>query len=171
MRASFTTWNNAVHLFIGLVCLLDLMVLVAWPTIHETELGHDLSSLYKMSCHGLPGRCYQFRGSSMPVCARCVGISLGLLIGALGGLIGRALCGWRIASVLVGLMLAEWTAGVLGIVPRTWHIVRTITGTLAAAGAYTLLRLTVTKMVRWFACHGRRFPALLPAGGPPNGKE
>lgn len=36
---------------------------------------------FRMMCHGLTRRCLELFGVPMPICARCVGIYLGLLAG------------------------------------------------------------------------------------------
>jgi len=39
--------------------------------------------LFRVLCHGIPSRCIELFGVPMPICARCVGIYAGLLIGLL----------------------------------------------------------------------------------------
>ena len=40
-------------------------------------------SWMKYICHQRPDRCFKFHGKPMPICARCFGFYLGLLIGIL----------------------------------------------------------------------------------------
>lgn len=30
-----------------------------------------------LGCHGIPSRCFRFRGKPLPICARCVGVAVG----------------------------------------------------------------------------------------------
>lgn len=39
--------------------------------------------LFRLMCHGLPSRSLELFGTTMPICARCVGVYLGLLAGLL----------------------------------------------------------------------------------------
>ncbi|HUR79533.1 MAG TPA: DUF2085 domain-containing protein [Thermoanaerobaculia bacterium] len=37
--------------------------------------------LFRLMCHGIPSRCLEWHGVPMPLCARCVGIYAGMLLG------------------------------------------------------------------------------------------
>jgi len=37
--------------------------------------------LFRLLCHGMPERCLELFGTPMPICARCVGIYAGMLVG------------------------------------------------------------------------------------------
>ena len=51
-------------------------------------------------CHQLPERSFFFRGMQFPICARCTGIVLGLLLGPLP-------CAFGLYNVCFSLMLAS----------------------------------------------------------------
>lgn len=37
---------------------------------------------YSLACHGIPERCFKINGKHMPLCARCVGASIGHILSA-----------------------------------------------------------------------------------------
>ena len=69
-----------------------LVLLFAVPMLagraHASALGSALIvgvyGIGSLVCHQLPERSYQVWGAQMPVCARCAGIYVGAVLGALG---------------------------------------------------------------------------------------
>lgn len=97
-------------------------------------------------CHQLTERSFRVDGEWMPVCARCTGVYLGFLVGALPGLAGRAL--GRPTPAGAGLAVVAW--GLIGVllvqaVGERWGFwssgngVRVLLGLLGGAGIGTLL--------------------------------
>ncbi len=62
---------------------------------------------YTFGCHGIPERCYKFKGVQMPFCARCLGTAIGHVI-SLFQFIFFPL--WSVWFALIGLciMLLDW---------------------------------------------------------------
>lgn len=72
----------------------------------------------------------------MPVCARCVGVWLGLaLMAVIVSLAG--VCRLRTGLLLLGWMLASWVLGGL-VLPESWHVERTLGGVAGGTGAYVV---------------------------------
>jgi uncharacterized membrane protein len=59
--------------------ILGASVLCSWAISAGASPSWRL--LFRMMCHGIPRRCLELFGTPMPICARCVGVYLGLLAG------------------------------------------------------------------------------------------
>src|SRR4051795_10045131 len=85
---------------------LNVGVIVTWGSL-TPGVRESLDPLYSWLCHRQPGRCYELGGGPMPVCARCLGVWLGLAVMALFAL---AWSPWRMRTglFLLGWMLVSW---------------------------------------------------------------
>lgn len=61
-----------------------------------------------LGCHGIPDRCFAYRGKLIPFCARCLGASLGHIV-AFGLFLNGSLPGIFIAIVLMLIMGIDWS--------------------------------------------------------------
>lgn len=61
--------------------ILSLATLCTWAVAQGASEGWR--TLFRIMCHGLPSRSLELFGTTMPLCARCVGIYAGLLMGIL----------------------------------------------------------------------------------------
>ncbi len=62
----------------GVICgvvLLSILLLVAW---HESNWGHEI---FSHICHQKGDRCLILGRATLPVCSRCFGIYLGIVLG------------------------------------------------------------------------------------------
>ena len=59
--------------------ILSASTFCSWAIAHGASMKWRL--LFRLMCHGIPERCIEVFGVPMPICARCVGIYLGLLAG------------------------------------------------------------------------------------------
>jgi uncharacterized membrane protein len=59
--------------------ILGTSALCAWAVAHGASPRWRL--LFRFMCHGIPERCLLLFGVPMPICARCVGVYVGLLAG------------------------------------------------------------------------------------------
>jgi uncharacterized membrane protein len=59
--------------------ILSASVLTTWLVAHGAPL--QLRLLFRLLCHGIALRCIHLWSVPMPICARCTGIYLGLLLG------------------------------------------------------------------------------------------
>jgi uncharacterized membrane protein len=69
-----------VIILLGLLPWLALGLVLLNP---ETPALAPLDSFFEVHCHRAPHRTLAFLGQRLPVCARCTGLYLGLLLGAL----------------------------------------------------------------------------------------
>ena len=105
----------------------------------------DRSQLLKKMCHGKPERCLWIKGSPFPLCVRCMGFYLTLIIGLLIGPVVLLLITppSRIVLIIfsisiIPLAVDGWTQ-YLGW-RRSNNTLRLITGLLAGLGAgYTFV--------------------------------
>ena len=58
---------------------LSAATLCTWAVAHGASEKWRL--LFRIMCHGMPSRCLELFGAPMPLCARCVGIYAGMLLG------------------------------------------------------------------------------------------
>jgi len=62
-------------------------VILGAATLCTWAIGHGASMqwrmLFRLMCHGKVERCLELFGAPMPICARCVGIYAGMLLGIL----------------------------------------------------------------------------------------
>jgi len=68
------------------LCLGALALLILGASALATvAIAHGASPLlripFKLMCHGIPHRCLTISGTPMPICARCVAIYAGFIIG------------------------------------------------------------------------------------------
>src|SRR5512132_4352999 len=63
------------------IVILSLSTLCSWALAHGASLRWRLPFL--LLCDGIPDRCFHLFGVTMPICARCTGIYVGLLAGLL----------------------------------------------------------------------------------------
>ena len=59
--------------------ILSASTLCAWAIANGASARWRL--LFRMMCHGRPERSLEVFGTTMPICARCVGIYVGVLVG------------------------------------------------------------------------------------------
>ena len=59
--------------------ILSVAALCSWALAHGASDAWRLP--FRLLCHGLPQRSFALYGVTMPICARCVGVYLGLLVG------------------------------------------------------------------------------------------
>jgi len=59
--------------------ILGASALCTWAIAHGASMRWRL--LFRVMCHGIPGRCFYLAGVPMPICARCTAIYAGLLAG------------------------------------------------------------------------------------------
>lgn len=59
--------------------LLSASALCSWAIAHGASMRWRL--LFRILCHGKVERCLELFGTPMPICARCVGIYVGMLAG------------------------------------------------------------------------------------------
>jgi len=59
--------------------MLSMSALCSWAIAQGAPM--KLRLLFRLFCHGIPERCLDLFGVPMPICARCVGIYLGMLAG------------------------------------------------------------------------------------------
>lgn len=83
-------------------------------------------------CHGIPERCFTYKGKPMPFCARCLGASIGH-IGALLLFVTGHLPGLLVAATGIAIMGIDWSlqnwAGIMSTNPR-----RLVTGVMGGLG-------------------------------------
>jgi uncharacterized membrane protein len=85
-----------------------------------------------LGCHGIPERCFSFKGKLMPFCARCLGASLGHIV-AFVLFVSGLLPGIIIAIALILIMGVDWSLqkwfGIMSTNPR-----RLVTGIFGGFG-------------------------------------
>ena len=59
--------------------ILTASLATSWAIAHGASMKWRL--LFRTMCHGIVSRCIELFGAPMPICARCTGIYLGMLIG------------------------------------------------------------------------------------------
>jgi uncharacterized membrane protein len=63
------------------------IVILTAASMTTLAIAHGASMqwrlLFRLMCHGIPRRCLTIAGAPMPICARCVGIYIGLVAGLL----------------------------------------------------------------------------------------
>ena len=86
--------------FLGAIPLVILAATVACTWL----LGHGASAAlrlpFRLLCHGMPSRSLAMFGTTMPLCARCVGIYIGMMV----GLAAYMLLPWLDEHLLRGFM-------------------------------------------------------------------
>jgi uncharacterized membrane protein len=59
-------------------------------------------------CHGIPERCFYYKGRRMPFCSRCLGCSIGHVVSFFVFSFGTLPSLW-IATVMMMIMLIDWS--------------------------------------------------------------
>lgn len=82
-----TTKTKIVFLYsgalIGIVIWLGVIFLAPWLHSRLPSFSRFLYAVFSPTCHQIPSRCFYAFGSPLGVCARCLGIYLGCLLGTL----------------------------------------------------------------------------------------
>lgn len=133
--------RRLLHAALALALAANAVEILTWQTGPSGEPRAGLDSFYAAVCHRLPQRCYAPGGQPLPVCARCLGVWLGLLAAAALAAAGRLRVNRRTlkrAGLLLGIMAGSWLLG-LGLLPAGWHAERTAAGVLGGLGLYVLL--------------------------------
>jgi uncharacterized membrane protein len=95
--------------------------------------------LFSFFCHQRTDLLFTVLGITLPICSRCAGIYLGILL----TFTGLSSCGlvrvrWSLGAALLTVMALEWTAGNLGLINSS-AASRLLTGVLGGAGAAIIL--------------------------------
>lgn len=100
----------------------------------------------KLGCHQKPDRSFFIHGYQFPVCARCTGIILGYLIGAIMTLILHVSIQWDVGIIMCiplafdgGTQYLRWR--------ESTQILRLLTGILAGVGTIAIQSGCVEKMM------------------------
>jgi len=158
-RPQTTLNKHRLHLALGVACLLIVLFYVAAPPWGPLEKAHLVG--YSI-CHQIPNRTFFLGGQALPLCARCTGTYLGIVIGLVtAALLRRKRAGELLSRGMLALMgvfiLAMAVDGgnsylvLLGrppllYVPRNW--LRTATGTLNGI-ALSMIVLPVFNFTLW----------------------
>jgi uncharacterized membrane protein len=67
----------------GLAAWIGGIFLAPWLKYRSQDLSGFLYALFSPTCHQIPSRCFSFYGYPLAVCARCLGIYCGFLLGTL----------------------------------------------------------------------------------------
>ena len=142
------------HALLTTVLLLNVTVILGWSLLDGTTAA-ALDPVYRALCHRVPERCLHVGSQAMPVCARCLGVWMGLALAAMSAtsrLRGTFLWRRRTAWLFAGLLLADWCAGVAGVMRVEWHLERAAAGLAGGFAACVLLTWLVSRLRAW----GRR---------------
>lgn len=83
-------------------------------------------------CHRIPDRCFKFKGKPMPMCARCLGASIGHISAFILFLFGL-LPNFYISLLFMAIILFDWSLQFFHILPST-NYRRLLTGILGGIG-------------------------------------
>jgi len=126
------------------IVILSASTLCAWAIAQGASMRWRL--LFRVMCHGIPSRCVEVFGVPMPICARCLGIYAGLLV----GLLAFRLLPWfteramRIAAFLAVTPLAIDGLTQLAGLRESTNPLRLATG-IAAGFAFGMWALTAVE--------------------------
>ena len=123
--------NSSVVWLLAALATLWFVLLMAAPF-----LPGPLSALYMIGafiCHQRPERSFWLADVPLPVCARCLGIYAGVVVGALAtpflGLVRRARMTMIVATVpAIASLLVEWTG-----IGHPSNSIRAMTGVIAGS--------------------------------------
>ena len=90
-----------------------------------------------MACHRIPDRCFKFRDKSMPMCARCLGASIGH-VAAFYLFIFKLLPSFYISLLFMAIIFIDWALQFFHILPST-NYRRLFTGVLGGVGVGSCL--------------------------------
>ena len=79
-RAAFAVWLTAL---VGSILLVLLTLAAPALRSRSPRLSALLYAVFAPLCHQDPGRCFPYAGDPLAVCARCLGIYIGFVLGAL----------------------------------------------------------------------------------------
>jgi uncharacterized membrane protein len=83
-------------------------------------------------CHGIPERCFHFKGKSMPFCSRCLGCGIGHILSFLFFITG-SLPSFLFALMLIIPLAIDWSIQeFLGVVSNNYR--RLATGIMGGFG-------------------------------------
>jgi uncharacterized membrane protein len=91
----------------------------------------------RLGCHGIPERCFSFKGRTMPFCARCFGASVGHIV-FLIFLIRGTTPSILLSAALLLVMLLDWSLQQYFGVTST-NLRRVVTGFCGGLGVASLL--------------------------------
>ena len=96
-------------------------------------------NLFSFFCHQSTGLLFTVLGTTLPVCSRCAGIYLGLLLTfASISSMGLVRIRWSIGAAPVTVMVLEWVVGNIGLITNT-AASRLVIGVLGGAGVAIIL--------------------------------
>jgi len=102
--------------------------------------------LLLLPCHRLPDRCISIGSYKMALCARCLGVFLGLLSGVLLGALGIFMTRWFILPFFAPMLIDAETQRVG--VRYSNNLLRMITGILFGAGMGLFIYLWIVNDIR-----------------------
>lgn len=85
-----------------------------------------------IGCHRIPDRCFKFKGKPMPMCARCLGASIGH-ISAFILFLFSLLPSFYVSLLFMSIILFDWSLQFFYILPST-NYRRLLTGILGGIG-------------------------------------
>jgi uncharacterized membrane protein len=118
------------------LALAAIVCSVPWLLTHWPEPGFALQRGFALVCHQQPDRSFILFGGTVAVCARCLGIYLGAVVGLLLRVRRNVASRWLIAATAMNLVdgLAE-TAGLHG----NWMLARFALGIALGVSAGLLV--------------------------------
>jgi uncharacterized membrane protein len=145
--------NNRTRMLSAMLVAIGLVMLLSWLAMTPAGALGKADAIGYAVCHRIDGRSFHLGERALPMCARCTGMYLGVLV-AIGTFLalGRRRSGvfpaWPY-GVVFGLFAAAWAAdGVnsyLSLFPMWPHlyepnnVLRIVTGTLLGLGMGTLV--------------------------------
>jgi len=116
---------------------------VPWLLAHSPEIGFALRRGFALVCHQHAERSFAFFGGSVAVCARCLGIYLGVAAGLLLRVPRVIAVRWLTAAAAVNLL--DWAAE-SAILHGNWMLERFALGLTLGATAATLVIASIDKV-------------------------
>ena len=128
----------------GAVLWILLIVAAPWATLENPLAGKYLYLFFSGICHQEADRCFHYQGLPLAVCARCLGLYLGFVL----GLIGSALLAGFRKTLLAHprlLLVFLFPMAVDLLLPNN-HWSRLITGMIASFPVAFFVHLAVEQM-------------------------